>query len=249
LYSLKAIEQKDRITDEVLRKGFETIKPKLVGAILTALSKAMELYPSLQDGPLPRMADFALWGCAIAEALGHTKEEFLEAYDRNRATQHLEALLSDPVGEALLSFMEHRPFWKGSPTELYRLLDDIAREQGIWTSSRDWPKAPHALSRKLNNLAMTLRALGFNVEVGGRTTANRYVLIQRESATNPVYHSNGLASLDTIEVITEANQESFNEDKDSCEIPDDSHTNPETTQVSQMTLFSDFEGKKHRDPS
>lgn len=251
LYGLDRIGDKDRRTETDLLQRFERVKPEVLGAVFDAVARAQAIYPSIgkESLPLPRMADFALWGCAIAEALGHEKQEFLDAYNRNIQAQHLEALHSDPVGAVLLDFMELREFWKGSPTELFIQLDEIARSQRISTSSHGWPKRPHALSRRLNNLATNLKAVGYNVIIGSRISETRYIVIERVPVDTRSNLEGEMGSLHLTEILLEGDQRSKSEEVTTRK----KHTDPQTcssvTQMPQMTLFSGYEGRKHRDPS
>ena len=58
----------------------------------------MAIRPAIRLSGRPRMADFAEWGCAIAEALGHSQNEFLDAYSDNTNSRNEEALISSAAG-------------------------------------------------------------------------------------------------------------------------------------------------------
>jgi hypothetical protein len=61
---------KRKLESEILTE-FEQIKPKVLGYILDILVKALKIKAGLQLKDLPRMADFALWGEAISQAMGN----------------------------------------------------------------------------------------------------------------------------------------------------------------------------------
>jgi hypothetical protein len=63
------------------------MRPQLLAFVFDTLAAAMELKPTLRLRDLPRMADFALWGEAIARALGYNELEFLNAYYENIGKQ------------------------------------------------------------------------------------------------------------------------------------------------------------------
>lgn len=94
----------------VLVDKVEALKPEVFGAILDALSKAMAIKPTIQLTRLPRMADFALWGCAIAEALGYTQDEFLEAYYSNMEEANEETIFDHVVAHSIYEFMKNKPY-------------------------------------------------------------------------------------------------------------------------------------------
>jgi len=80
---LKRIERNARLEEQEILQRFESLRPKLFGAMLDALAEAMRIKPKLKLNELPGMADFATWGAAVAEALGFGGERFLAAYWKN----------------------------------------------------------------------------------------------------------------------------------------------------------------------
>ena len=55
--------------------------PVILGGIFDVLAKALEIIPTVTLPKVPRMAGFAKWGYAIAEALNTAGEEFLINYE------------------------------------------------------------------------------------------------------------------------------------------------------------------------
>jgi hypothetical protein len=47
------------------------------------------------------MADFALWGEAISQAMGYKPLVFLNAYYENIGRQNIEAIEANPLGQAI----------------------------------------------------------------------------------------------------------------------------------------------------
>ena len=52
------------------------------------------------------MADFAIWGEAISRAMGHSENEFLDAYYNNIRFQNAEVIESNPVAFAIKKLVE-----------------------------------------------------------------------------------------------------------------------------------------------
>jgi len=100
LVGLEAIPKERRRPEDELWAEFEAMRPALVGAVFDVLSRALALRPNIRLSGPPRMADFALWGCAIAEALGYPQQEFLAAYDQNAEARNDEVLQGSPVAAA-----------------------------------------------------------------------------------------------------------------------------------------------------
>jgi hypothetical protein len=64
----------------------------------------------------------------------------------------------------VFQFVEWEPEFKGSATQLLKELNLKASELGIQTD-KFWPKAPGALSRKLNLIRTSLRRIGVDIEL------------------------------------------------------------------------------------
>jgi hypothetical protein len=161
---LQNIPKEKRRTEEELLREFEASKAEILGGFLDTLVKAIQIYPSVNPKGLFRMADFTRWGCAIAIALGKTEKDFLDAYENKVKVQIEEAAHTSPVATVLLDFMEKRgENWTGTPTELFIALLNHAKILDISTRQQGWPKAPHVLVRQLNELAPSLKSLGYEI--------------------------------------------------------------------------------------
>jgi len=71
---------------------FEAEKAGILGGIFDVLAKAIRIKPTIEVQGIPRMADFALWGMAVSEAMGYGADTFLELYDRNIKKQNEEII-------------------------------------------------------------------------------------------------------------------------------------------------------------
>ena len=127
------------------------------------------------------MADFALWGMAVSEAMGYGANSFLELYDRNIKQQNEEIINSNPVGIALMDFMDDRLMWSGSVSGLLSELNDRREALKIDKRMKSWPKAPHALGRKIRELETTLNAVGIRT-YADRTSKVRRITIEKSDA-------------------------------------------------------------------
>jgi hypothetical protein len=175
---LPAIPETGRRTEADFWSEFDTVRPQLFGAILTAIAGGLRLLPKVERPGLPRMADFAKWGEAVCQSLGWNAGAFLEAYQQNRHDANEAALEDSPVATVVRLLMARRSEWEGTATalleELCRLLPDRA-------SVKDrWPKTARGLSGHLRRVAPSLRMAGLDVAFGvGR---NRRI---RLSPVNP----------------------------------------------------------------
>jgi len=123
LFRVERIPKEQRKTEGELWELFDRVKNEILCGIFTILSQAMVLKPQIKLNEHPRMADFAIWGCAIAKALGYYDGAFTDAYNANIQSQNREALEASPVGELILKFMEDKQEWKGKASDLLTTLE------------------------------------------------------------------------------------------------------------------------------
>lgn len=173
---LEAIGEQDRKTEQELWSAYEQMRPRLVGGMFSVLARAMALLPSIKRPALPRMADFAHWGCAIAEAMGYSQAEFLSAYRENDELRNVEVMESSQVARAVIAFMDGRDYWEGEPSELLAKLEALAHELGINLEAREWPRAANVLTRRLNVLSANLLAAGVKLSTGTEKKRRRICL-------------------------------------------------------------------------
>jgi hypothetical protein len=181
LVALSFIPNSQRRTEEEITADFEAKKASILGGFLDALVLAIKNYPNLKPKGLFRMADFTHWGCAIAEALGENSDVFLNAYETKVKNQIEEAAQASPVATVLLDYLANDVFannlteWTGTPSELHSTLLTHADKLHISTRQKIWPRAPHSLIRQLNELAPSLKALGW--EFVSTKSGNRRITI------------------------------------------------------------------------
>ena len=168
LLALERISESERMEERLLWSSFNEDKPKILGAMLTALSRAKRIYPTLKLTKLGRMADFTMWGYAVAEALEIGGEEFLKAYLNNQKKANQEAVESNPVATALIKYMEENSNFTGTVTNLLTVLNQVAEVEQIDTTSKLWAKEPNVLSRRLNEMKSNLELEGIYYEITQR---------------------------------------------------------------------------------
>lgn len=180
LLELEMINKKNRKLEKIILSNFQNEKAAFLGAIFTAVSKAMKIYPSINLTELPRMADFTVWGCAIAEALDHPKEEFLEAYYKNINQQNSEVITESPVASSILEFMKDSSYWQGTATDLLEKLKGVAigKLRIDITKDKRFPKSASALSYKINQIKPNLESIGLKIQKG-KDGDQRAIQIQR----------------------------------------------------------------------
>ncbi|KCZ73644.1 hypothetical protein ANME2D_00716 [Candidatus Methanoperedens nitroreducens] len=191
LIGLERIPRNKRIPEAKFWAALEKVQGEILGGIFTAVSRAMALYPSIELDEYPRMADFAVWGCAIAEALGYGMDAFLDAYDANIRAQNREALEGSIIGDLILKFMGDRTEWQGTPSELLIELELLGEACRVNTKAQGFPKAANTLTRRLNEIKTNLLEEGI-IFVAIRDAQQRTIQLSRsplQTADNTVIPS------------------------------------------------------------
>jgi len=170
LFEVTRIEEEQRRTEEAFWEAFEEKKPFILGAVFNVLTGAMQLMASgVTVERLPRMADFAKWGYAIAEVAGFGGDMFLDAYRNNISMVNDEVIGSDPVAEAIVTFIEENNNWRGHATELLKLLM-------TQNPTYNFPKLPNALSKRLKEISSNLRAKNMECIFSTDTQSNKTII-------------------------------------------------------------------------
>lgn len=184
LFGLERIPTDKRKDEKTFWSEFKRDQPLILGAVFDALSKAMTIKETVHTSKLPRMADFAIWGAAIAEAIGYTQNDFVQAYQRNLEEQNEEAIREHPVATAVRAFMEDRAEWSGTSSDLLEELIKVAEKEKLDLRQRLWPKAAQALSRRLNEAKTNLAQVGISIStLHGKS---RSILICKNSVDSVV---------------------------------------------------------------
>ena len=160
-FHVPVISETRYATEAAIWTRFERQRPRILGALLDALSRGLQSHADVRPEPLPRMADFAAWAvaCEPVESAG----AFLRAYRRNRAEAVASVIDASPVASAIRTWMKAlgASSWTGEAVHLYRELTRTADRAGLL--ERGWPANAQALSRRLNRIAPVLRRAGVSI--------------------------------------------------------------------------------------
>lgn len=158
IVSLPPIEDTGRRPEEEFWREFGAARPRILGALLDAVSAALRKVASVRLEKSPRMADFALWGTAAEEALGMEAGAFMRAYNENRDEANDMALDASPFATSVRLFMAGRVEWVGTAAELLKELNKRMPES--ITRRNTWPQFPRGVTNALKRSAPNLRHAG-----------------------------------------------------------------------------------------
>jgi hypothetical protein len=182
--NLQPIPDERRMAEEDFWDRFEEAKPKILGALLNAVSAALKNISTIKLDTMSRMADFEKWVCAAVSAFGWDSDEFIKAYRSNRQNAVEIGMDSDPVVIAikLLASTADGLIFKGSCTQLLDELSQSVSEK--LEKTKEWPKSAQVLSNRLQRLAPSLRKIGIDFERGqesGKSGGRRFVILKKSA--------------------------------------------------------------------
>jgi hypothetical protein len=173
--TLESIPEERRRSESELWATFEAERPRILGALLDAVSRGLAMLPQTKLTKLPRMADFAVWASACETALGPVGT-FMSAYDGNRDEAVASVIEADLVATTVRAMMTTRTVWTGTASEL---LADLTTTAGARVaSSKTWPDSPRAVSGRVRRAAASLRSVGIEIAFDKDKTRKRSRLIR-----------------------------------------------------------------------
>lgn len=144
------------------REEWIEARPRIFGAILTAVVASLRYHREVKVDNLPRMADFALWVCGAASQglLPFTPKQFIDTYRRHESAAISVLFEASPIGKAMVDFISTVIRWSGTATELLAALN---RRDPAAALQKAWPKVANHLSRKIRRDAGLLRKHGIKI--------------------------------------------------------------------------------------
>jgi hypothetical protein len=179
VFELRRIADENRLAIKDVLQRFNALLPEILGGLFDLLAKAMTIFPTLDLPRLPRMADFAKWGYAIAEAMGGRGDEFLRDYAGNATVQTGALFETDTFFSAVVQAMDDPGIGElsGSFHDVRLLLAEVAAPGGAANGYKEldkdpsFPKSPRAIRGKLDRIRIPLEDMGINYMVDGQRTS------------------------------------------------------------------------------
>ena len=125
--TLAAIPDDKRKLETELWREFKHRLPRILGALLTAVSHGLRTLPDVKLERKPRMADFAVWATACEGAIW-SKGTFMAAYGANIAEAVEIVLEGEHVATVLRSYIKSNGEFTGTATDLLKGLNEIVPE-------------------------------------------------------------------------------------------------------------------------
>lgn len=159
---LARILDTQRQTERMLQKRFEEIAPRVLGAILSAVSQALKEVDSVKIESQVRMADFLEWATAAEPALGIKSGGIAKSYDHNRTELVMDLIETSALAQAVIKLVEMNYHNGGICDTATKIFRQLVKPDDLDTS--DFPKNPKQFGSKLSRLSPALRKVGIAVE-------------------------------------------------------------------------------------
>lgn len=180
------LPEEDRESEKVLNARFKAARPKLLGALLDAVSMALGRVDEveLNAEELPRMADFAIWAEAAGPSFGWEEGAFPATYKAARETLLRSIAEGELFTRTIVKYIKTYGAIMGTASALLELLNGSLDVDLLKKAEREkeWPKNANAMGKWLGNDALGLSACGVYVEkdVHPTTRTTTYFLIAKD---------------------------------------------------------------------
>jgi hypothetical protein len=161
------LKQIDYREESEINAAFDAAYPRLFGALLDLLVKALAQLPKVKLTKPPRMADFTRLGEAMMQAQGHPPGAFEMLFKANRQASVALAMEASPVAIAVREMVDAH---EGQSDMVFhgtmkKLLDTLADHRH---DADGWPRSPRGLGDVLKRQSPALAAIGIEIEAGNQ---------------------------------------------------------------------------------
>lgn len=146
---------------------FEENHALLLGALLDIFAQSLAYLSAVQlpTTNCPRLIEFTRLGMAIAEVIGQTGDEFLEAFNACRNESIARTIDASPVASALIEWFERRNQQKTDlPLKTLFNQVELCKPNG----SDSWPRSAKGFGDALRRSAPALRQMGIECRSLGK---------------------------------------------------------------------------------
>jgi hypothetical protein len=191
------ITVREETTD--LWRTFNAEHGRLLGALLDVMAAAMARLPDVQLPPAerPRLAEFARFGMAVAEALGKSGSQFMAQFNASRQESIARTIDASPVAVALIDWFDARG--KRTATMAIKTMFQEIEAKFRPPGTDAWPRSAKGFADALRRAAPALRQMGIECRSLGKTGSYyQWEIKAREHLPNSC-----LASLDVFPEVEE----------------------------------------------
>lgn len=165
-----------------LEADYERNQANVFGGLLDIAAKAFEYLPAMTLPPeqRPRLVEFAYLGMAVAKAMNHSPETFMEQFNAARQDGLERTLDASPVASAIRDWAETNPnqIDEHSTKHWLSALEDFKPR-----NCDSWPRSPKGLGDAMRRAAPALRQIGIECKCLGKVGSTvKWCIGQRKSS-------------------------------------------------------------------
>jgi len=143
--------------EQIIEKEWIAALPGILGGFFTAISKAMRSIDAVTGHERFRMADFAQWGAALAEAMGFSQDDFYSRYQESVNRKWAEAVGENILACKIFEIIKiNKGVWQGSAV-------DFLKQIGPLPDDKDFPRNAKLLSSEIMRIAPVMRTAGVDI--------------------------------------------------------------------------------------
>jgi hypothetical protein len=161
----------------------------IFGGLLNHFSAALAELPKIEkEGlPLPRMADFAMLGEAVARTQKKKPGSFLKIFNQHRNGNARETIENDILGAAITSFVAAKSDGvSGTFAEIAGALKEhLASNKQTAFRDKDWPDTGKDFGNRLRRLRPAMLQIGIEIEFGPRKNNGSTYTIKKVRPMSP----------------------------------------------------------------
>lgn len=152
-------------SEQELLTTFEAHHPAIFRYLLDVIARVFSRLPEAKPISPERMIDFCYWLSAYETSEQLEEGVLQKAYSDNLNQTQLDSLLDNIVAAHIIKFCEQEggSKWEGTPADLLQELGRVADPNTRY--SREWPRNPIALGRRLPGLKAGLGRQGILMDI------------------------------------------------------------------------------------
>ena len=176
---------KNHRPEEEMWREFYDIRPKLLGCVFDALSKALAAKPGVRLNRHARLADWSVYAASVYEGLGWGTAKFEEDWQRVVRVQNQGTLDGSGLAQAVMAFMENRQFYRDTSTDLHVKLETFAEEMSIDVRHDPrWPRSANWVWKRIKEVRPLLTALGIDTRRDTNDRRGTLIVLERIGTGN-----------------------------------------------------------------
>lgn len=163
-----SIQPGKRRSESEFWTAFAAVWPRVLGALLGAVSTALKRLPGVHLPELPRLSDFYRFVIAAGPAMPWPPGAFAKAFAKDQSSANEAALENSVVGSAIVRLVEAsaNKRWEGTYDDLLAALNRPG--SSLITDRNDVPRSARGVSAAVARILPALRAAGIDHRDGSR---------------------------------------------------------------------------------